>query len=925
MAQSVLTYDEASTRLMKWYESRRMEEELDYVLTARCVIITRDMNLARRRKFLRDRLKAEGEGNNEISMFLPADPTNDLTECSSLCTNLITMVDLEQDEEKQHVLHHRLVHYGAKIVRLLTNSRSSPNLHSGIQSLLVKIVGVLDQFLGQQDDVQTPEDVQNPSPSAVAIDEVNLSGDERDEINQQNISRQITNQPMVKRKNDFDWIRSLHARIYEIEKELAKRKEIFGNEKTVQAIDNQDAPRRDCPKPALSPIQQQQNRFSGPFKEPQSQHKNQQNLSSQSRNAQPTNTGASRDSQKLSPNSNSNKPKSPIAGPSGTSSRPQLTLEQVVQGHRPPGPNTCFNCGTPGHHLLLSVLYKKRTTSERKSPFAEFGSVTPPTNLKTPPVFWETTTEDSYSRTEEISLSDSGSNFTIISERVFARLKPKKLRSAPKHICLKSASGDELQILGQVHLPFRFLDMIKIVPTLVIQNLSLDCICGMDFWRKFQIQPTILQRELLQDPRNVATIDQLTIETILSDDERQKVEEIKRLFLPAKADQLTITPLAEHRIVINEEWKDKPPVRQFPYVMSPKTQELVAIELQRLLNVGIIERSSSDWSLNCVPVIKPTKVRLCLDARKINERTVRDAYPLPHPGRILGQLPKAKYLSTIDLSEAFLQVPLEPNSRKYTAFCVQGKGLFQYTRMPFGLVNSPAILARLMDNVLGHGVLEPYVFVYLDDIVVVTETFEHHVQLLVEIARRLKEANLSINLEKSQFGVSEIPFLGYLLGTDGLRANPEKIRPIVEYERPTSVIKLRRFLGMANYYRRFIQNFSGTTFALTDLLQTKSKVIHWNDDAELAFCEIKERLISAPILGSPDFSREFVIQTDASDVAVAAVLTQQQEHGERVISYYSHKLTTPQKNYHAAEKEALAAILAIDAFRGYIEGYHFTV
>lgn len=573
-----------------------------------------------------------------------------------------------------------------------------------------------------------------------------------------------------------------------------------------------------------------------------------------------------------------------------------------------------------------------------------------PHSLKIPPVFWESTAEDDYNRPDEVcfikypfnddkrpyvsikvyglplkALLDSGSNYTVISESIFARLKPAKLHKPSGNISLHSASGDRLNILGQAHLPIRFNDRMKIVPTLVIQNLSLDCICGMDFWTKFQIQPTIIQSERLSDSGNVATIDPSIPETILSADERSQIEEIKQLFLPAKAGQLTVTPLAQHKIVISDEWKDKPPVRQFPYVMSPKTQELVAKELQRLLDVGIIERSSSDWSLNCVPVIKPTKVRLCLDARKINERTLRDAYPLPHPGRILGQLPRAKYLTTIDLSEAFLQVGLDPSSRKYTAFSVQGKGLFQYTRMPFGLVNSPATLARLMDNVLGHGVLEPYVFVYLDDIVIVTETFEHHAKLLVEVARRLREANLSINLEKSKFGVNEIPFLGYLLSTSGLRANPEKIRPIVEYERPNTVTKLRRFLGMANYYRRFISNFSGVTSALTDLLQTNSKVLRWNYAAEQAFCEIKECLISSPILGSPDFTREFVIQTDASDVAVAGVLTQQQEDGERVISYYSHKLTTPQKNYHAAEKEALAAILSIEAFRGYVEGYHFTL
>ncbi|XP_055543099.1 uncharacterized protein LOC129728674 [Wyeomyia smithii] len=634
-------------------------------------------------------------------------------------------------------------------------------------------------------------------------------------------------------------------------------------------------------------------------------------------------------SQEKPNSSNSSSRPEPIAGPSG----PQklFNLENLVNAHVPPASNTCFNCGRAGHHMAMCRQQRNIFSSN-------------------PPPFWIPSNDASHLDTSETlhisypvandnrpyvnikiyeyslhALLDSGSNYTLISETVYSKLSNKKLQQPFKRVTLRSASGDELNILGQAQLPFNFKGSIKMIPTLVIKNLSINCICGMDFWNRFKIQP-IMQKKIKETL--LTTIDETSNQasaSILNETEIAAIENVKKMFLPAREGELTLAKGAEHKIVLGEEWKNKPPVRQFPYVMSPKTQELVAVELNRLLDLGIIERSSSDWSLNCVPVIKPNKVRLCLDARKINERTVRDAYPLPHPGRILGQLPEARYLSTIDLSEAFLQVPLEKQSRKYTAFSVQGKGLFQYTRMPFGLINSPATLARLMDKVLGHGVLEPHVFVYLDDIVVVTETFEQHLRLLKEIAHRLREANLSINLEKSKFGVSEIPFLGYLLSVNGLSVNPDKIRPIVEYERPNTITKLRRFLGMANYYRRFIPGFSGVTSALTDLLQSKTKNIQWNNAAEEAFCVIKELLISSPVLGSPDFSREFTIQTDASDVAIAGVLTQEHEGEERVISYYSHKLTTPQKNYHAAEKEALAAILSIDAFRGYVEGYHFTL
>lgn len=520
-------------------------------------------------------------------------------------------------------------------------------------------------------------------------------------------------------------------------------------------------------------------------------------------------------------------------------------------------------------------------------------------------------------------LLDSGSQLTLVSEKIFNRLNRSKLRALDRPTVVRSANGTELDILGQLSIPFNFAGCIKIIQTLVVKNLSADCILGMDFWQKFKIWPTVHDCAMAGEETSLKSREEPVAFSAL---QQIQLEEVKGRFPRASSDKLTMTPLCQHRIELAEEWRGKPPVRQYPYTLSPKIQERVGAELERMLSLGIIERAHSEWSSNVVPVIKPSgKVRLCLDARKINERTVRDAYPLPHPGRILGQLPQAKYLSTIDLSEAFLQIPLEPSSRKFTAFSVQGKGMFQFTRLPFGLVNSPATLARLMDRVLGHGELEPNVFVYLDDIVIVSETFEHHLRLLREVANRLAEANLSINLEKSKFGVKELPFLGYLLSTEGLRPNPEKVQAIVDYERPNTVTKLRRFLGMANYYRRFIDEFSGITSPLTDLLKTKSRIMGWNDAAEEAFNLIKEKLISAPILACPDFTTEFTVQTDASDVAVAGILTQVQDGYERVISFFSHKLTTPQRNYHACEKEALAVLLSIEAFRGYLEGSHFTV
>ncbi|XP_058817004.1 uncharacterized protein LOC131680298 [Topomyia yanbarensis] len=533
---------------------------------------------------------------------------------------------------------------------------------------------------------------------------------------------------------------------------------VFGTEKTVNTVEVQEKKRK---KEKNNQLQSQPQVSDGTTAAVSQHHNQNRNNNTQSYTQDSSNRSGPSSAQNNQRFSNSHPPSGPShtsnqpqAGPSATSVRPQLTLEESSWQSPPPFWDPAASKLYERSVDVCQIVYPFPNDNRPYAPVKVYGMAIR-------------------------ALLDSGSNHTLVSEKFFSQLKTKRLNRPSRNVALRSASGDPLEIKGQAQLPFLFQGRIRIVPTLVVANLSIPCICGMDFWRKFQIQPTMPSLE----NGNVTQIDQSQPDSTLTEEERLKVERIKSMFLAAGDGELTLTTGAQHRIVLKEEWRDKPPVRQFPYVMSPKTQGLVAIELQRLLDKGILERSNSSWSLNCVPVSKPNKVRLCLDARKINERTVRDAYPLPHPGRILGQLPKAKYLSTIDLSEAFLQVPLEASSRKYTAFSSSN-----------------------VSQTDGHR--------SLDDIVIVTETFEQHMQLLQEVANRLRTANLSINLNKSRF---EIPFLGCLLSSDGLRANPDKIRPIVEYERPNSITKLRRFLGMANYYRRFIQDFSGATATLSNL------------------------------------------------------------------------------------------------------------
>lgn len=553
---------------------------------------------------------------------------------------------------------------------------------------------------------------------------------------------------------------------------------------------------------------------------------------------------------------------------------------------------------------------------------------------------------------------DSGSQVTILkyNEQLVKQLN---INIKASNVILKMADGTILQNTGVTDIPFEYMSRTASVRAYWAKDLKCTGLCGMSFLNAFDIKmkfaaPPIGQtRE--QDDGDQSNSEQESIEVVqleevevysieedlgvnqekkelnveleeLSKFQTAELNKVKRLFKEQKGNILEATTLTEHVIELKEEFAKAKPVYQKPYTVSPHIQKGLFEEIDRLVKIGVIEPAQSDWCLNVIPVKKPSgAIRLCLDARRLNERTVRDLYPQAHIGRILSRLESAKYISTIDLKEAYLQIPLQEESKKYTAFAVPGKGLYQYRRLPFGLSNSPATLSRLIDRILGNGELEPRIFIYLDDIIVLSNNFEEHLKDLADVARRLNTANLTVNLDKSQFCRKELPFLGHIVSPGGIKPNPERVAAIVNFETPKTVRQVRRFLGMSNYYRRFIVDFSGVTAPISDLLKGKPRKIDWTPEAEKAFVKIKQLLISTPILVPPDFSQEFTLQTDASDVAVAGVLTQMQKGSEKVIAYFSQKLTATQQRYHASEKEALAAILAIDHFRGYIEGSHFTL
>lgn len=510
---------------------------------------------------------------------------------------------------------------------------------------------------------------------------------------------------------------------------------------------------------------------------------------------------------------------------------------------------------------------------------------------------------------------DSGAEVTVVGKDFDLFIDELKLKKYPSYSVIKTADGTAHSNNFHIDLPIHYNNQFRIIKAVYVPSMSRSLILGMDFWNSFKIQPFMCEVIECDKQINVSNAVEL------SDEDAVVLQNILKIMPFSKSGTLSKTSLIKHYI----DTGDARPIKQVQYTMSPYIQKDVHTEIDRLLEIGvIIPCKSSAWNNPMVAVRKPSgKIRLCIDARKLNEVTHKDAYPIQQMNRILSQLTGTKILSSIDFSDAYHQVELDIDSQPKTAFSISGKGHFVYCRMPFGLCNSGATLCRLVDRVIGCD-MEPNVFVYLDDIIIATNTFEEHCRCLKEIARRLNESGLTISIEKSRFCMRKLTYLGYVIDENGVQPDPDKISAVNNYPTPKTVKDVRRLIGLAGWYRRFIPNFSTITAPLTDLTK-KGKRFEWGESAEAAMQTIKQILVSAPVLANPDYDKPFIIQSDASDVGMGAVLVQGEGENERIIAFTSAKFSSAQRNYQTTERECLAVITAIEKFRPYIEGVKFTV
>lgn len=573
----------------------------------------------------------------------------------------------------------------------------------------------------------------------------------------------------------------------------------------------------------------------------------------------------------------------------------------------------CSNCNKRGHVELAckSKLKPKVETSGEVKMISQF---------KTKQKFHKKVLLDNI---ECEAFFDMGSDCSLITTEFVNKLKlqPFSLKNSINLVGFTGSSGTQVTQAVAIKLK---VDSVELITTFYAIDMLTGCniLVGRNFTEDKSIMYVRIGDSLTFHPINSLNV--CNIDT-LKNVPQQYVSVIQNIFskFPSCISQNLSTLGKTTSVELDINLTSDKPIYQRPYRMSQSDRTQTRELVDELIQNGIIRNSKSAYASPALLVDKASgSKRLCVDYRQLNKITVKEKYPMPLIEDLIDRLEGCRYYTSLDLKSGYHQIPIKTEDIHKTAF-ITPDGHFEYLRMPFGLCNGPSVFQKLMNTVLGN-LRFGNVICYMDDLLIATKTMEENITCLEEVLELLQKNGLTINLDKCNFLQNDIRFLGYDVSEQGIRPSPKKLDAIANYPTPKTIHQLRQFLGLINYFRKFIKNCALISKPLTSLLK-KNVIWKWTPEHDHTVATLKNLLINNATLNIFNPKLPISLYTDASRDGLGCILMQKTESGDKPICFYSRQTTNEEKKYHSFELELLAIVVGLQKFRHYLLGTQFSI